>query len=128
MAKVLTLSQLTSLVAASPVKAPKIHGITLERIANINTILADASAMLDVTVERNKQGEQFAQSTILAAYRREIKKLSETDRALVTVEQFGDTLALAHPDTFAAIRQTLASPVVDEVDSDENETDESADA
>jgi hypothetical protein len=88
MAKVITLDALTALISAEPEKVTRERSITKERQANLDAVIADATVIRDVTVERKGDGTELKPETVKAAYAKLIKEqeLSET----VSVRKFAN--------------------------------------
>lgn len=72
-ATTMTLDQLTALMENEPAAGSKTRTITLERIANVDKIVADAATILDVSDEVKSDGTAYPLATILSAYRKIVK-------------------------------------------------------
>lgn len=83
MATVLTLDELTTLLASEPTTA-KTRAITLARMANVDTIVnANEPTVLDVTDEHKADGSEYTRASILQAYRAIVKKQECGDKVAI---------------------------------------------
>lgn len=80
----LTLDQLTALMENEPAAGSKTRSITVERIANIEQIVADASLIIDVSDDSKKDGTVYPLATTLSAYRKIVAERKLADVVNVT--------------------------------------------
>lgn len=99
--RTVTLDEFAAVIANEPVSA-RTRNITVERMANVDAVLADSDMIGDVGDEHKPNGEAYKLATIAAAYNRIIADRKCNDRVAVRIAKVAGTVYIGHPDTLAA--------------------------